>query len=97
MSWNSPAFARSLMLSVPLAFGALSMLHGQDANWDLYNYHLYNPFAYLNDKLDIDLAPAGAQSYFNPALDVLHYLLLTGPWPPLSGVVLGVLSPSVSP
>jgi len=91
MSWNSARLARSLMLAVPLAFGALSMLHGQDANWDLYNYHLYNPYAFLNDKLDIDLAPAGAQSYFNPALDVLHFLLLTGPWPPLSGWVLGIV------
>jgi hypothetical protein len=79
------------MVLAPAAFGALSLLHGQDANWDLYNYHLYNPNAYLNGKLDIDLAPAGAQSYFNPALDVLHYLLLTSSWPPLAALLLGIV------
>jgi hypothetical protein len=91
MSLNSPVLARTLMIVVPLAFGGLSLLHGQDGNWDLYNYHLYNPYAFLNGKLDIDLAPAGVQSYFNPALDLVHFALLTGPWPPLSGLVLGVV------
>ncbi len=31
--------------------GTVSVLLGQDANWDLKNYHLYNPFAFLNDRL----------------------------------------------
>jgi hypothetical protein len=58
---------------VPLLFGAWSLWLGVDANWDLYNYHLYNPFAFLHGKLAIDLAPAGLQSYFNPLLDVPYY------------------------
>jgi len=59
---------------VPLLFGAWSVWFGVDANWGLYNYHLYNPFAFLRGKLAIDLAPAGLQSYFNPLLDVPYYL-----------------------
>lgn len=59
---------------VPFLFGAWSLWLGVDANWDLYNYHLYNPFAFLHGKLAIDLAPAGLQSYFNPLLDVPYYL-----------------------
>jgi hypothetical protein len=62
---------------VPLLFGLYSLLLGADANWDLYNYHLYNPFAWLHGKLQSDLAPAGMQTYFNPLLDTALYLLNT--------------------
>jgi len=48
-------------LLVPLAFGLYAVKLGQDTNWDLLNYHLYNPFAYLNDRLSLDLALAGLQ------------------------------------
>jgi hypothetical protein len=82
---------RWALICVPLLFGLLSVLRGQDANWDLYNYHLYNAYALLRGKLDIDLAPAGAQSYFNPALDVAYYLLITRAWPPAAALLLGAL------
>jgi len=63
-----------------LSFGALlSVLRGQDANWDLKNYHLYNAWAWLHGRLALDLAPAGLQSFFNPLLDVPYFLLGTGP------------------
>ncbi|SAK40449.1 hypothetical protein AWB78_00103 [Caballeronia calidae] len=69
---------RALALAlVPVFFGLYSLWLGADANWDLYNYHLYNPFAWLNGKLSIDFAPAGMQSYFNPMLDVGLYWLNT--------------------
>jgi hypothetical protein len=60
---------------VPLLFGLYSLWLGADSNWDLQNYHLYSPFAWLHGKLLIDLAPAGAVSYFNPLLDVFQYNL----------------------
>lgn len=47
----------------------------QDFSWDLQNYHLYNAWSFLNDRLHVDLAPAMFQSYFNPLLDVPHYWL----------------------
>ncbi|CAB3780843.1 hypothetical protein LMG28138_01128 [Pararobbsia alpina] len=56
-----------------MAFGFYSLYLGADSNYDLRNYHLYNPFAWLNNKLLIDFAPAGMQTYFNPMLDLLPY------------------------
>ncbi|WP_180721924.1 glycosyltransferase 87 family protein [Paraburkholderia largidicola] len=76
---------------VPLLFGLYSLLLGADANWDLYNYHLYNPFAWLHGKLQTDLAPAGMQSYFNPLLDTALYLLNTHLPSRVVGFLLGVL------
>ncbi|MGN6649037.1 MAG: hypothetical protein ACTHL0_03175, partial [Trinickia sp.] len=58
---------------IPLLFGLYSVLLGADSNWDLLNYHLYNPYAWLTGRLNTDLAPAGMQSYFNPLLDVPFY------------------------
>lgn len=91
VSINGSLAVRWALICVPLLFGLLSVLRGQDANWDLYNYHLYNAYALLHGKLDIDLAPAGAQSYFNPALDVAYYLLITHAWPPAAALLLGAL------
>src|SRR5690349_200694 len=53
----------------------LSLRLGQDANWDLMNYHLSSPFGLLNGRLAVDLAPVGLQSYLNPLLDLPYYLL----------------------
>jgi hypothetical protein len=67
-------------LLVCLLFGALaSASRGQDASWDLRNYHLYNAWALLHGRLHVDLAAAGIQSYFNPLADLPYYLLGTGP------------------
>ncbi|MHB1205979.1 MAG: hypothetical protein ACYCZX_10445, partial [Rhodospirillaceae bacterium] len=58
-------------LLVPLGFGVLSVALGQDINWDLRNYHWYNPYAFLTGRWDLDF---GAGSFYNPALDVPVYL-----------------------
>jgi hypothetical protein len=68
---NSFNFAASL--SVPLIFALLSVVLGQDSGWDLRNYHLYNGYAFLNHRLELDLAPAGMQTYFNPLIDALYF------------------------
>jgi len=87
---SSHALNRACFL-VPILFGLYSLWLGADSNWDLYNYHLYNPFAWLNGKLGIDLAPAGMQSYFNPLLDAFLYLLNTHLPSRLVGFLMGVL------
>jgi hypothetical protein len=56
-------------LLVPLIFGLLSLMLGQDDGWDMKNYHLYNAHALLNGRLAVDMAPGNFQSYFNPTLD----------------------------
>jgi hypothetical protein len=76
---------------VPLLFGLYSLLLGADANWDLYNYHLYNAFAWLHGKQQTDFAPAGMQSYFNPLLDTALYLLNTHLPSRVVGFLLGAL------
>lgn len=89
--FNSPRALVCFSILVPLFFGLVSVLLGQDSNWDLFNYHWYNAFSWLNGKHHIDLAPAGLQSYFNPLLDLPYYVLnqhLPAPW---VGFVMGWL------
>ena len=42
-------------VAVSLLCALLSLLRGQDANWDLRNYHVYNAWALLEGRLGIDL------------------------------------------
>ncbi|HEY0847584.1 MAG TPA: glycosyltransferase family 87 protein [Noviherbaspirillum sp.] len=65
-----------VLLALCLAAGGyLSVRLGQDANWDLKNYHIYNPWAFLHGRFDTDLFAAGLQTYFNPLLDLPYYFL----------------------
>ena len=89
--FESRGAARAAMLLVPLLFGVISLLLGQDDNWDLRNYHWYNPYAYLNGRLDVDLAPGQWQSYFNPTIDLPYYLLSLWLAPPVIGFLYGAL------
>ena len=59
-----------------LISGVISCILGCDCIWDLYSYHYYNAFAVLNNKIGYDLMPAGIQSYLNPVLDVIDYLII---------------------
>ena len=53
---------------------AAGLILGQDANWDLRNYHYYNAYAWLNSRYDIDIAPAQIQSWHYPLADIPYYL-----------------------
>ena len=49
----------------------------QDANWDLQNYHFYDPWAWLARRsLDWDIAAAQLQTFHNPLADVPFYALV---------------------
>lgn len=74
---------------VPVLLGLLSVRLGQDVNWDLQNYHWYNPYALLHGRVDADMAPGGWQSYFNPTIDLPYYLLMNALPAPLVGFVMG--------
>jgi hypothetical protein len=82
---------RFAMVAMPIVFGLMALRVGQDDNWDLKNYHLYNPFALLNGKIGLDLAPAQWQSYFNPTLDLLYYGLTRALPAPAAGFIMGFL------
>ncbi len=82
---------RIVSLLVALAFGTWSVLLGQDKNWDLLNYHLYNPYAFLHDRIEVDLAPAGIQTYFSPMLDIAYFKAISHLDPRTVGFLLGFL------
>jgi hypothetical protein len=64
----------ALLLAFAAALATYAVLRGQTSNWDLRNYHLYSPWAWLNGRLDRDLAAAHLQSFYNPLLYVPVYL-----------------------
>lgn len=49
---------------------------GADINWDLQNYHFYNGYLYLHEKLLKD-SLCTVQSYLDPLLNSFYYLLIT--------------------
>jgi hypothetical protein len=70
---RAKTFSWLAMVFIPFMIGIYSIILGQDINWDLQNYHLYNPYAYLHGRIDFDLSPAGLQTYFNPFLDLVYF------------------------
>lgn len=84
----------AICLLILAASIAWSLLRGQDANWDLQNYHEYDPFVLLHWRYAQDVAPAGPQGFLNP----LPYLLPYGLHrllPPLVAQLLVTASQSV--
>jgi len=63
------------LLLAPLAYGALTLGFGMDANWDLRNYHWYNAYALLTGRIGVDLLAAQMPTFYNPLLDVPFFLL----------------------
>lgn len=58
-----------LWLIIPLHY----IREGQDVNWDLQNYHLYNTISLFEGSFLNDTAPAAIQSYFNPLVSLPAY------------------------
>jgi hypothetical protein len=79
-SGNSKSLiANSIILLAFLAAGAiLSIKRGQDVNYDLLNYHYYNPWALLHARQGVDYFVSLTQSYFSPTLDFPYYFLASG-------------------
>ncbi|WP_332876214.1 hypothetical protein [Massilia sp. S19_KUP03_FR1] len=88
---DQPGAMRLAMFLVPLLLGLSSVVMRQDDNWDLRNYHLYNPFALLNGKIGFDLAPGQWQSYFNPTIDLPYYGMIRTLPGRLVGFLMGLL------
>ncbi|MGO1070209.1 hypothetical protein [Lysobacter sp. CA199] len=62
---------------VALFFTALAAIAlRQDANWDLRNYHLYAPLAWMEGRLDGDIAAAQLQTWHNPIVDIPFALMV---------------------
>jgi hypothetical protein len=74
-----PARSLDAALLVVCLLGAcwLALSLRQDANWDLQNYHYYDPWAWLTGRIfDKDVAAAQLQTFHNPLADVPFYLLV---------------------
>jgi hypothetical protein len=72
-----------LLLGAMLVAGLVSaFVLEQDANWDLQNYHFYNAWAFLHQRLGWDLAPAQLQTYHNPLAELPFYGMVAADWPP---------------
>jgi hypothetical protein len=69
------ALAFAISAAVLGGYVLLSLALGQDANWDLRNYHWYNGYAFLEGRHGFDMAPAQTPSFYNPLLDVPLFLL----------------------
>lgn len=60
-----------------------SLLLRQDGNWDLQNYHYYNPWAWLGGRtFTRDIAAAQLQTFHNALPDVPFYAMVAAGWPP---------------
>jgi hypothetical protein len=79
--------SRLVLVTALVGFPLASLWLGQDASWDLRNYHFYNGFAVWHDRT-ADVAAAQLQTWFNPALDALPYLCIRHAPPPVCGLVL---------
>jgi hypothetical protein len=66
--------AAGFVIGFPVLYGALSLAVGQDANWDLENYHWYNAFAFLNAIGERNLLVSQTPSFYNPLLDVPFFV-----------------------
>lgn len=82
----------TLLMGMTLVFCFLAASKGPDANWDLLNYHQYNPFALLNKPFGFDLIPAQLQSFLNPTLDLPYYFfrLHLNNWPRLLNAIMAL-------
>ncbi|MEP7329452.1 MAG: hypothetical protein ABI777_09590 [Betaproteobacteria bacterium] len=71
-----------LIACIAAAMGASIVLR-QDANWDLQNYHYYNPWAWVSGRIFTwDVAAAQLQTYHNALLDLPFYAMVAAAWPP---------------
>lgn len=81
----------------PLLGGIAALALGQDANWDLRVYHYYNPFAFLNGRLNFDIMPALNPTFHNPFLDLPVFVLAQILPAKLVGFLLGAFQGLIVP
>jgi hypothetical protein len=63
--------------------GSVAICFGQDANWDLQNYHFYNAWAAMSGRgLDFDIAVAQLQTFHSPLADFPFATMVLADWNP---------------
>lgn len=67
-----------VLLAGMLSCGWIAVYFGKELNWDLANYHFYNPYYFLQQRWNIDYWPSSfVHVNFTPTLDFLTYFLIT--------------------
>jgi hypothetical protein len=76
-----------------LGCGLLSLSFGKELQWDLAGYHFYNPYAFLNHRINsLDYWPPSAlQTYITPTFDFFSYYLIQHFSPKITEFSLGCL------
>ncbi len=82
---------RLLLCLAPVAAGLYVLAVGQDTNWDLRNYHFYNPFAWLTGRMGHDVAVSHVATYYNPLMYLPFYFAVKALPPKAVGFILGFL------
>jgi len=80
--WRGSTWMPSLLAAIVVTLVALGY-KGQDRNWDLRNYHLYNPSALVDGRYAEDIAVAQMQSWHNPAIDLPFAAMVRAGFPGL--------------
>jgi hypothetical protein len=62
----------------------------KDRNWDLLNYHFYDPYMFLTGRLGFDFFPAQIPNYLNPLMDIPTYFMITSFKPWVVGAIMGI-------
>jgi hypothetical protein len=86
-----PSVPFAIVACCMLAGAAYAYAAGDDVNWDWRNYHAYNVWATINHRLDIDVVPAGFQTYFNPLIYYPIYILHQLMSPLWTGLIAGAV------
>lgn len=72
--------------------GALAALLGQDAGWDLRNYHWYVPHALIGGRLGFDILPSFmGPTFHNPAIDLPFWFAVHLLGPKGATILLGLV------
>jgi hypothetical protein len=74
---DSSSMTRNYWITIiaALAGGLAALQLGLTLEWDMLNYHLYNPHSLLSGRLGIDFAAAQLQTYLNPTLHLPLYAI----------------------
>lgn len=68
---NKSLLHDTFIFAILLIFGMwLSAFLQHESNWDFSNYHYYNAFAFLNNRLNYDIVPAAVNGFFNPIIEL---------------------------
>ena len=60
------------LIVFPFIYGLVALHRGEDADWDLLNYHFFDPYWVLVNH-QRDIMPAQLQTYYNPLIDIPFY------------------------